>query len=220
MKKNIFKTFIITLPFLVVSCFNQTGYSEQTKTTSVVSSDQNESSEYVKLNDSLKGLLINSGNKISHKAGLSLKNALKNAINEGGLEYAIEFCNIEAIPITDSVSITESVEIKRLAKKYRNPLNETDSVESEIYKTYILDWLSGKPLKPRIIPNENQHPVYYNPIFVGALCLNCHGEVGSNIQLDLANTIQELYPEDKAIDFKQGQLRGMWAITFNSIKVQ
>ena len=220
MKKIILKTATVTtLLFILAGCFNQTDSQKKEQKVNKNTALPNESANYIQLNDSLNMALINQGNMIAQKAGLSLQKALKEAISEGGLEYAIAFCNVEALPITDSVSKTESVEIKRLAKKYRNPLNETDSIESEIYKTYILDWLSGKPLKPRIIPDESHHPVYYNPIYVGALCLNCHGEVGTNINPDLAGTISELYPDDKATDFKQGQIRGMWAITFNGIKV-
>lgn len=221
MKKIILKIVTVTaLLFILAGCFNQTDNQKKQQKATNDTELPNESTNYLQLNDSLSMDLINQGNLLAQKTGLSLQKALKKAINEGGLEYAIEFCHIEALPITDSVSITESVEIKRLAKKYRNPLNETDSIQSEIYKTYILDWLSGKPLKPRIIPDENQHPVYYNPIYVGALCLNCHGEVGTNINPDLADKISEFYPDDKATNFKRGQLRGMWAITFNGIKVQ
>jgi hypothetical protein len=220
MKKNVLKMLAITaFSIILAGCFNQ---SEDSKNEQNVQKDTqlyNGPTNYLQLNDSLSKALINQGNSIAQKAGLSLQKALKAAINEGGLEYAIQFCNVEALPITDSVSESESVEIKRLAKKYRNTLNKTDSVESEIYKTYILDWLSGKPLKPSIMADENHHPVYYNPIYVGALCLNCHGEVGTNINPDLAATISKLYPDDKATNFKQGQLRGMWAITFNGIKV-
>lgn len=221
MNTNTLKTLAFTvIIFVALGCANQSNESKKNKQNGSSDITTNESAAYLQLNDSLSSILIKRGNDIAQKAGLSLQKALKEAIQEGGLEYAIEFCNVEALPITDSVSKTESVEIKRLAKKYRNPHNETDSVESEIYKTYILDWLSGKPLRPNVIPNENNHPVYYNPIYVGALCLNCHGEVGTNINPGLAAVIEELYPEDKATNFKQGQLRGMWAITFHDIKVK
>ena len=73
------------------------------------------------LNDSLQTALLERGGKIAKLAGKSLQKSLQNAIKEGGLEYAISFCNMEAIPITDSVSETESVKIRSFATKYRNP---------------------------------------------------------------------------------------------------
>ena len=44
------------------------------------------------------------------------------------------------------------------------------------------------------------------------LCLNCHGEPGKEINESTLEKINSLYPEDKAIDFKVGDLRGMWSI--------
>ena len=206
--------------FLLAGCANQTNGPENEQKNSTGHSTLDEATVYINLNDSVKNALIKKGNIIAQKSGLSLQKALKEAINEGGLEYAIEFCNIEALPITDSVSHAESVIIRRVAKKYRNPLNQTDSVDIEIYNSYMQDWQNGKPSMPMIKADENNHPVYYNPIYVGALCLNCHGEVGTNINPGLAGKIKELYPEDMATDFKLDQLRGMWAITFYDIEVK
>lgn len=223
MNSHILKTFLgIIFPLFIIGCVNQNskheGVNQQAEENNIV--EQNESADLITLNDSIQAALIERGNKIARLTALTLQKSLKNAIKQGGLEYAISFCNIEAMPITDSVSESESVEVRRLAKKYRNPLNETNPEESELYKSYILEWLGGQQLKPKIIPDNNGHPVYYNPIYVGALCLNCHGEPDKNINSGLAEMIKNLYPEDKATNFKQGQLRGMWAITFTEMRVK
>jgi hypothetical protein len=169
---------------------------------------------YIVLNDSVRTALTTQGKQISIKAKLAIKSALQNAIKEGGFEYALEYCNLEAMPITDSVSMNENVQIRRLAKKYRNPLNETDENESNIYKSYVMQWINGTYMYPMVIPGKNNHPVYFDPMLVESLCLNCHGKVGEQINPELAKKIAELYPNDKAIDFKVGELRGMWSITF------
>jgi len=223
MKALLLKSVIGIIFFsLIIGCSNQKSEkkSDHQKDISTSINLQNESYEYVILDDSLKKGLIKRGSKIAKLTASSLQKALKNAIKEDGLEYAIEICNIDALNITDSISESESVQIKRLAKKYRNPVNETDSAESELFKSYILEWLGGRLLNPKIIPNKNGNPVYYNPIYVDKLCLNCHGEIGTNIDSKLAKLINELYPEDKATNFKQGQLRGMWSITFTEYKVK
>ena len=223
MKALLLKSVISIIFFsLIIGCSNQKSEkkSDHQKDISTSINLQNESYEYVILDDSLKEKLIKRGSKIAKLTASSLQKALKNAITEDGLEYAIEICNIDALNITDSISESESVQIKRLAKKYRNPVNETDSAESELFKSYILEWLGGRQLNPKIIPDDNGHPVYYSPIYVGKLCLNCHGEIGTNIDSKLAKLINELYPEDKATNFKQGQLRGMWSISFTEYKVK
>jgi hypothetical protein len=44
---------------------------------------------------------------------------------------------------------------------------------------------------------------------VAEQCLACHG---SKIKPELAEHLQKLYPEDKAIGFSQGDLRGAFSL--------
>lgn len=169
---------------------------------------------YIVLNDSMKEYFTTQGKLISIRTKKAIQQALKNAIKEGGLIYALEYCNVNALPITDSVSISEHVQIRRLAKKNRNPLNETNQIESDIYKSYVIKWINGQVMYPMVIPGRNNHPMYFDPMLVEDLCLNCHGKPNEQINPELMKKITELYPNDKAIDFKVGELRGMWAITF------
>jgi cytochrome c553 len=48
------------------------------------------------------------------------------------------------------------------------------------------------------------------------MCLNCHGAPGKEIAAATVSKIQELYPDDSAVDFKEGDLRGVWHIVFKS----
>ncbi len=173
----------------------------------------------VPFTDSLTKLLIKRGNSISTHAQFAFQKALKNAIETGGVEYAIRFCNTKALPITDSVSQAYKVEIRRLAKKNRNPANGTDEIESRIFKDYIMAWLDGRKLYARIVVNKEGQPVYYKPIGIKPVCLNCHGVPGKDIPPKTAEIIAGLYPNDKAVDFKLGELRGMWAITFPEYEI-
>jgi len=212
MKSMILKTILGIFVFLFIAgCENQPAKTENT--------DNPAKQHEIALNVSLQTALLERGGKIAKLAGKSLQKSLQNAIKEGGLEYAISFCNVEAIPITDSVSESESVQIKRLATKYRNPLNIADVTEKELLQYYAAELEKGQELHPVIRPNADGNPVYYNPILTAALCLNCHGEVGKTVPSELAETIQNLYPQDKATGFDEGQLRGMWAITFTEMKV-
>jgi hypothetical protein len=141
-------------------------------------------------------------------------------VKKEGPEYAVEFCSKEAMRLTDSVSNAMGLNIRRLAKKYRNPDNETLGKDSLIFKKYIIDWLAHQPLNEQIIINKRGNPVYYNPIRVKHFCLTCHGEPGKTMNPDLAEKIKKHYPEDKATGFKEGQLRGMWVITFPQYTVK
>lgn len=201
----------IMIALLIGSCCTQSSKTENT--------DAHKPMLNLTINDSLQKVLLDKGTKITNLAGKSLKKSLQNAIQKDGLEYAIDFCNVKAIPITDSVSQLESVQIKRVSDKYRNPLNEPNSLEKDMLQSYANDLYNDLELKPVIHINTDGNPVYFNPIIVGALCLNCHGEVGKTVNSELAKVIKTHYPQDKATGYNEGQLRGMWVITFNGLKV-
>ena len=205
MKPNFIIGILVSVLFFSACSNQQTQQHNEKKTVEI---------NRIQLTDSVKNALIQRGDNIAKHAQAAFQTKLKKAIKSGGQEYAISFCNTKAMQTTDSVSANQNVQIRRLAKKYRNPLNETNEIESEIYKTYILEWLKRETLYPKIIANEQGHPVYYRPISIQPVCLNCHGKPDKDIPSSLAEKIAALYPGDKAIDFNKGELRGMWAITF------
>ncbi|MDP2724278.1 MAG: DUF3365 domain-containing protein [Bacteroidales bacterium] len=175
---------------------------------------------YPTLSDSLHRELMIEGAILVQKSMFGIKSALTDALKTHGPMYALNFCNMEAIPITDSLARVLNVGIKRVAKKFRNPNNETNEFENKIYKEYIMSFIQRGVPKPRVDIDKNGHPVYYKLISVKQECMLCHGRPNVEIPSDIAAKIKELYPNDKAIDFAVGQPRGMWAITFNNILIQ
>lgn len=172
------------------------------------------------LNDSVRNDLIIKGSSFSKQLAVVLQKNLQTAIKANGFDGAIDFCHNKAMILTDSVSRELGVNIKRVAKKYRNPFNETTPQESDLYKQYIIDWLGNKPLKPQIIPDSEGHPVFYSLITLNKkVCLNCHGTPGKELPFEREMKIKKYYPNDVAINFKPGQPRGMWVITFPNYKI-
>ncbi len=172
------------------------------------------------LNDSVKKMLVLKGASISKQMALVLQKNLKYAIKKEGIDHAIDFCHNRAVLLTDSMSAVLGVKIKRVAKKYRNSFNETTPKESELYKQYILDWLARKPITPKIIPDKNGQPVYYSMISINnKVCLKCHGTPGKEMPTEREQKIKKYYPNDKALNFKFDEPRGMWVITFPEYKV-
>jgi hypothetical protein len=55
---------------------------------------------------------------------------------------------------------------------------------------------------------------FYAPIIVQKKCLTCHGEVGVDVTKKSDSIIESYYPKDLATGFKEGDLRGIWSITF------
>lgn len=173
----------------------------------------------ITLTDSLRYQLKERGRVIAAETQKALKRELMNAIAEGGAVHAVSFCNTRAMEITDSISLAETVKIRRIANKFRNPLNEMDTVLHNLYKGYLVNFMNGGRPYATISWDDNGNPVYYYPIKTGGLCLNCHGKVGEDINPEIAAKIAELYPNDKAVDFRLNDPRGMWEITFPEYRV-
>ena len=173
----------------------------------------------ITLNDSTRREIEKMGKRLAYTTQIILKGELKKAMKAGGPVHAVSFCYNRAMEITDSMSLANNVQIRRIAKKYRNPLNETDKNESNLFKGYVLNSLGNGPPFATVAWDTLGHPIYYYPIYVDAVCLNCHGTPGEQIHDDVAEKIAELYPGDKATDFKLHDLRALWAITFPEYKV-
>lgn len=218
----------ISIAFLATSCVNSGSDKSKSENRESASSSENEYepveivpgyTENIKMNDSIVGELSQRGKEIARIAKLALKRELHAAMRKCGPEYAVSFCSNRAMAITDSVSKAQMVMISRLAMKNRNPHNAMTDNESNLYKGYVLDYINAKPSQPSVGWDDKGRPVYYQPIYTEALCLNCHGKVGTDIAPNVADKIAQLYPDDKATDFKLGEIRGMWAITFPEYKV-
>jgi hypothetical protein len=141
------------------------------------------------------------------------------ALNEKGVAYAANFCKLQADPLVDSLQKSSNVQIRRATLKPRNPQNMADSLEESILMAYMEQLKAGQSeLKPKLIQTAEGDVHFYAPIKIPAdMCLKCHGTIGQTIQTEDYNTIKELYPEDKAVGYKTGDLRGLWKIGFSPI---
>ncbi|MEG2307850.1 DUF3365 domain-containing protein [Chryseobacterium sp.] len=129
------------------------------------------------------------------------------AIQKEGIDYAVEFCNIQAMPLTDSIAEGLNVYIQRLSDKNRNPANAIKTQADS------LAWKKIKSKKADFIEQHNNGEVYYyKPILIAMpTCVKCHGGK-SDIAESTQNSITQKYPGDKAVNYKMGDLRGMWKI--------
>lgn len=131
------------------------------------------------------------------------------AIEGGGSEYAVDFCNLAAIPLTDSLSEEFGVLISRISDKNRNPGNNLDTKSDKEAWEYFLQQKDAVSFEA----TETGNMVVYKPIKLGMpACLECHGQPDSDILPQTLAKIREKYPEDLAIGYELGMLRGMWKI--------
>lgn len=150
---------------------------------------------------------------IAEKAEKALEEALITAIQQKGVLAALKVCNVNALPIVNKVSKEKGVKVSRVTDRPRNPMNETDSLESLILEAYQYNIEKDIVQEASIMRETDEILRYTKPISIsGGLCLNCHGQIGTEIKGDSYETILGDYPEDQAIGYELNDLCGMWVI--------
>lgn len=140
-----------------------------------------------------------------------LASNLVGAIQEKGTDGALEFCNIQAIPLTDSMSVELQAHIKRVTDQPRNPDNVANESELNYIRSAKSDLSEGKEVTPAI-HYANGKVIGYYPIITNQLCMQCHGNENSQIDHATLEKIKTLYPEDQATGYDVGELRGIWVV--------
>ncbi|MBN7810064.1 DUF3365 domain-containing protein [Algoriphagus sp. H41] len=154
------------------------------------------------------------GDSLTAEAQSQLLASLQQAIAEGGTVGALEFCNVQALPLLAAVGEAHQVGIRRVSNRSRNPLDRPDDDEAPLLEAYEYNAETGGKSDPNIQKLENGTVfLYTKPIVIpGNFCLSCHGEPGTEIDAPTLEKLAELYPEDKAKNHKVGDLRGMWSL--------
>lgn len=150
---------------------------------------------------------IQLGDSITTEMQKILVQNVSSAIQQKGTEYAVAFCNTRAMPLTDSISKLYGLEISRLSDKNRNPINALQNPNDH------LAWEKFQTKDQSVVLQDNEGNVYfYKPIYLGMpTCLQCHG--GKNdISESTFESIKLYYPDDQAIGYQMGELRGMWKL--------
>jgi hypothetical protein len=160
-------------------------------------------------------VLLKGGEIVTLTQSELLKN-VSQAMQKGGPGYAVDFCNMRAMHLKDSLSTVHNCEIRRIALKYRNPVDRPRTkLETDQLNQYQDAVQQGDTIKPEVYLFEDRME-YYHPIFItkGA-CLVCHGDPDTQIGEETLEMIRERYPDDLATGFAMNDFRGAWKITFH-----
>ena len=160
------------------------------------------------------------GNAIALNSKKTLGEKLKGALQNGGVENAISFCNVNAMPLVDSLSKIYSAEIKRVTLKARNPNDLPNLTEKKLLEAYAYQWKDSIPLQANVQAMDDGKYLFTKPILIdNELCLKCHGSLDNGLTKGTDDFLKEKYPIDKATGYDLGDLRGMWSITIAKKKV-
>lgn len=154
------------------------------------------------------------GNEISGEMQEQLMGTLQKAMEEHGVAGAVEFCNVSALPMLKDLGDKHGVSIRRVSNDFRNPADKPNKEEQPLLDAYEYNEANKLKYSPNIQKSTDGKVLLYTKAITipGKLCLNCHGEPGKDINAEVMDKINRLYPEDKATGHREGDLRGMWSI--------
>ena len=145
-----------------------------------------------------------------------LKSILIKQIKSEGTLSAVAVCSDTAQVLTNDFGLKKGVYIKRVSFKNRNQNNVPDEFEAKVLKEFEQMRKEGtltSDTEHFEITKENdyQYLRYMKPIKISAACLKCHGNE-ERISAEVKELIAKRYPDDKAVGYKNGDLRGAVSI--------
>jgi hypothetical protein len=146
--------------------------------------------------------------------GTGLMTALLGQLAAEGPEGALAFCADSAQLLTARYQ-ADGLDVHRTSLKVRNPANAPDSVEVRVLD-FLADLHESGVLPPeyvevRRLATGTRELRYFRPIRVATGCVTCHGP-SDNIAPAIRAVLAERYPEDLAVGYVEGDLRGVIAV--------
>ena len=148
-----------------------------------------------------------------------LSQTLQAAMADGGAVNAIGVCKTKAPEIAMSLSMKHQVQVARVGTRARNPnmgvpnewqTKALDKFQSRIAggdKPYDIEYV--EVVKTGAYDLELR---YAKPIVLQPMCTACHG-TPDQISPEVKEKLNKLYPNDKAVNYKAGDLRGAVIVT-------
>lgn len=154
--------------------------------------------------------------KVAQEFMQTLGGTLKKQLALGGAESAIGVCKEIAPALANEYSKNGRV-VKRVSLKNRNPVQGVpDTWEQNVLAGFDLNQQEGKPVSEMEVTTVSNDTDgrwfrYMKAIPTQAMCLQCHGQP-SDISERVRILILNEYPQDKAVEYSEGQVRGAISI--------
>ena len=141
-----------------------------------------------------------------------LKSALVHSIKKDGPIAAIDVCARKSPEIAFTLSEDSPWTISRTSLKARNSGSEPDEWERTVLEKFQKRHADGEGitvLEEYSYTEKGNVFRYMKAIPTGNVCLTCHG---TNVSPALKAQIDKYYPDDAAIGFKAGDIRGAFTL--------
>ncbi|UOG90616.1 MAG: DUF3365 domain-containing protein [Candidatus Thiothrix sulfatifontis] len=161
-----------------------------------------------------KAALVESAKGAVQSLAGTLKGELEAAMKAGGPVASMSICQERAPAIAKAVSAEKGVEITRVSLKNRNPvMGQANEWQTAVLNDFEAKKAAGEDpatlAHAEIVNNEFR---FMKAIPTAANCLQCHG---TEISPAVSAKLTELYPQDKAVGYKEGDLRGAFVVVKN-----
>jgi len=130
---------------------------------------------------------------------------------------ALSICRIKAPELAKAISADQGMAVKRVSLKNRNPVM---GVANEWQTKVLNDFETRKAADEdpatlayaEVVDHEFR---FMKAIPTAAVCLGCHG---AHLSPAVTAKLTELYPQDQAVGYKEGDLRGAFVVVKNLTK--
>lgn len=158
--------------------------------------------------------MLSLSRSISQAMLKELGQKLQSAMTEGGAVNAIGVCNTQAPEIAGRVSAQNQVKLSRVGTRARNPvMGVPNDWQARALAQFDAGLARGdKPAEMEfsetITKSDGSKEFHFaKPIVLQPMCVACHGGP-EQISPEVKSKLSELYPNDKAVNYQPGQLRG------------
>lgn len=144
------------------------------------------------------------GDSLTATADTLLRRTLARELAAGGVARAAAYCRPETYHLVDSLAGVFKATARRVSERPRNPAS-----------LGVLPAGEMRPDSTRTVSRESQEVFFYQrPIVLNnALCLRCHGAVGTDISRADYAFIKQKFPQDQATGYRLGQAMGAWQLS-------
>ncbi len=142
-----------------------------------------------------------------------LKGRLVKELGAGGPVHALGVCSEVAQDMAGEFS-ADGISVRRVSLKVRNAADEPDAFERAWLEHFESVHASGGELGEVFVVADAdgaRAAHYFLPIKIAGPCLNCHGK-REELAPELVAKLDELYPDDAATGYVEGDLRGAFSV--------
>jgi Protein of unknown function (DUF3365) len=138
---------------------------------------------------------------------------LTKEMQRGGPEGAVKVCHLDATAVSQQVARKQGVAAGRTSHRLRNPTNAPRPWAAPIVASH-----AGKPMAgvDGFVVDLGERIGLLRPIGFRAACAGCHGP-REQLAPGVLKELQDRYPGDQAVGFKDGDIRGWFWVEIPKI---